>query len=209
MSENSLDEYRRASNETLLISNIPQPVSNDEYINKGCFPSPGAMSVLSDEFCEELAHPYLFSTGKFGYKVKRNVTLSPVIYINQGLLNFTQKFAPDSDYIFFVHSVPRQLALQSQHSVLQQLALQSQINVAVRKVTSASLNVGMINKTFKQCAQQFVANDQTYTFMTSIKGTPAYWKKFKSECLVMVRQLGIPSSFPTLSFADLRWDKLV
>jgi hypothetical protein len=25
------------------------------------------LNVLEDEFCEELAHPYLFPTGKFGY----------------------------------------------------------------------------------------------------------------------------------------------
>ena len=153
LSENPLDEYRTASNETLLITNIPQPVSNDICINitpgEGKQPKP----VLSDEFSEELAHPYLFPTGKFGYKVKRNVTLSPVKYFNQRFLNYTQKIASDSDYIFFVHSI------------LQQLALQSQINVAVRKVTSASLNAVMINKKFKQCVQQFVANDQAYTFM--------------------------------------------
>ena len=117
-----MDEYRTVSNETLLISNITQPVSNDKHsINIAPGEGKHPKSVLSDEFCEELAHPYLFPTGEFGYKVKRNITLSPVKYFNQRLLNYTQKFA--SDYIFFVHSV------------LQQLALQSQINVAVRKVT--------------------------------------------------------------------------
>ena len=57
----------------------------------------------------------------------------------------------------------------------------------------------------KQCVHQFVANDQAYTFMSSVKGTPAYWKKFKSECLAMVRELGVPGFFLTLSCADLRW----
>ena len=104
LSENPLDEYRTASNETLLISNIPQPVSNDECINIAPGEGKHPKSVLSDEFCEELAHPYLFPTGKFGYKVKRNITLSPVKYFNQRLLNYTQKFASDSDYIVFVHS---------------------------------------------------------------------------------------------------------
>ena len=105
LSENQLDEYRTASNETLLISNIPQPMSNDECINITPGEGKHPKSVLSDEFCEELAHPYLFPTGKFGYKVKRNITLSPVKYFNQRLLNYTQKFASNSDYIVFVHSV--------------------------------------------------------------------------------------------------------
>ena len=186
-----------ASNETLHISNIHQPVSNDECINIAPDEGKQPKSVLSDEFCEELDHPYLFPTGKFGHKVKGNVTLSPVKYFNQPLLNYIQKFTSDSDYIFLVHSV------------LQQIALQSQINVTVRKVTSASLNAGVINKDFKQFVQQSVASDQAYTFMSSIKGTPAYWKKFISECLAMVRQLGVSSFFLTLSCVDLRWDELV
>ena len=45
--------------------------------------------------------------------------------------------------------------------------------------------------------------------MSSIKGTPAYWKNFLFEVLAMVKQLGIPAFFMTLSCADLRWNKLV
>ena len=49
---------------------------------------------------EEMAHPQLFATGRFGYKVKRNFPLTPSKYFNQRLLNSSQKFASDSDYIF-------------------------------------------------------------------------------------------------------------
>ena len=58
------------------------------------------VSVLNDDHCEELAFPYLFPTGKFGYKVKCEMSLSPVKYFNQQLLNFRQGFASDADYIF-------------------------------------------------------------------------------------------------------------
>ena len=74
LSENPLDKYRTASYETLLISNITQPVYNDECINIAPGEGKQTKSVLSDEYCEELAHPYLFPTGKFGYQVKGNVT---------------------------------------------------------------------------------------------------------------------------------------
>ena len=62
-------------------------------------------TILSDQHCDELAHPYLFPTGKYGYKFDRDIPLSPVKYFNQRLLNYTQKFASDADYIFFVHSI--------------------------------------------------------------------------------------------------------
>ena len=42
-----------------------------------------------------------------------------------------------------------------------------------------------------------------------VKGTPAYWKKFLYEVLAMVKQLGIPTFFLTLSCADLRWNELI
>ena len=39
--------------------------------------------------------------------------------------------------------------------------------------------------------------------MYTIKGTPAYWKKFLYEVLAMVKQLGLPTFFMTLSCANL------
>ena len=45
--------------------------------------------------------------------------------------------------------------------------------------------------------------------MNNLKGTPAYWKRFLLEVLAMVKQLGLPTYFMTLSCADLRWNELV
>ena len=44
--------------------------------------------------------------------------------------------------------------------------------------------------------------------MNSIKGTPAYCKKFIHEVMVMVKQLGDPNFFLTLSCAYLRWNDM-
>ena len=154
-------------------------------------------SILSDQHCEELAHPYLFPTGKYGYKFDRDIPVSPGKYFNQRLLNYTQKFASDADYICFVHSI------------LQQLSHKEEMGVAMKKVAGSALTAGLLNDNFKERVKEFVASDQAYNFINAIKGTPGYWKKFKSECLAMVRQLGIPTFFLTLSCADPRWDKFV
>ena len=45
--------------------------------------------------------------------------------------------------------------------------------------------------------------------MSTVKGTPAYWKNFLFEVLAMVKQLGLPTLFMTLSRADLRWNDLI
>ena len=88
-------------NETALISEVPNTVENENLIvAPGQGKSP--ISVFNDKFGEELAFPYLFPDGKFGYKVERDIPISPVKYFNQRLLNYTQRFAGDADYIFLL-----------------------------------------------------------------------------------------------------------
>ena len=68
-----------------------------------------------------LAHPHLFPKGRFGYKYEREKEVSPSKYFNQRLLNYTQKFASDSDYISYANVV------------FQNISLTNQIDVAMRK----------------------------------------------------------------------------
>lgn len=44
--------------------------------------------------------------------------------------------------------------------------------------------------------------------MRQIPGSPPYWLKFMYQVVAMVKQLGIPTWFITLSSADLRWPEL-
>ena len=120
-------------------------------------------------------------------------------YFNKRLLYYTQKFSADSDYIF------------SAHSVTQYLNLNSRINIGMQKVKTNQLIAGMLSRNFKESVNSFVAKekDEAYKFMSTIKGTPAYWKRFLFEVLAMVKQLGFPTFFMTLSCADLRWEELV
>ena len=117
-------------------------------------------------------------------------------YFHQRLLNYTQKFSSDSDYIFFVHSG------------MQKLNLSNHINIAMRKVTSSQLTSGVLGSNFNEKVKEFIASDQAFTFMNT-KGTPAYWKKFLFDVLAMVKQLGVPTFFMTLPSTDLKWNELV
>ena len=152
--------------------------------------------LLNDRFCEELSHPHLFPTGQFVYNVKRNINVSARKYFHQRLLSYSQKFTEDSNYIFFAHAV------------LQRIQLNSQISIVMRKVSSDILTARMFNRNFKETVRQFIASDKAYNFMNSIKGTPAHWKKFMHEVWAMVKQLGVPTFFLTLSCADLRWNDM-
>ena len=190
--ENPLDPYRFNSQETMF---VPTTFSEEISIAPGEGKQP--TSMLSGDYCKELAFPYLFPEGKFGYKSIKELKLSPVKYFNQRLLNYTQIFASDSNYIFY--ALP----------VTQELKLNSEINIALRKVFNGTVTAGMLSQSVVETVQSFVGKDKAYRFINTIKGTPAYWKKFLYEVLAMVKQLGLPIVFITLSCADLQWNELL
>ena len=60
---------------------------------------------------------------------------------------------------------------------------------------------------------KFISNpikfDYGYKFLTLIRSLPPYWKSKKKDLMAMLRQLGKPTFFLTLSAAETRWPELV
>ena len=182
-----LESHRSDGNETLVVNNnIVHEIAPGEGKQ---------VESLLNSNCEYLSFPHLFSSGKFGMVQNRESKLPVSRYFNQRLLNYTHRFSSNADYIFYAQSV------------LQQIQFQNQISIAMRKV-SGNLNASMFRH-YKESVDNLVRNDQGFLFMSKIRGTPAYWKRFQSEVLAMVKQLGCPSFFLTLSCADLKWNDLV
>ena len=125
---NPLDDYRIPSSETVYVAGVQYDLRDDAGLVIAAGENKMPLPIISDEICELLAHPYLFPTGKFGYTYQRVVSLSSSKYFNQRLLNYSQKFASDSDYIFFAQSV------------MQYLKLNSSINIAMQKIKSNNLS---------------------------------------------------------------------
>ena len=78
----------------------------------------------------------------------------------------------------------------------------------MHNIKPATLTAGTVKSTFKATVERFVARDNIFLFMSSVKGTPAYWKQFLYDVLAMLKQLGITTYFLILSCADLRWEEL-
>ncbi|XP_066911767.1 uncharacterized protein [Clytia hemisphaerica] len=194
--EDPMDQHRLTCVETTLISKCPHAIVDDENIVVAPGEGKAPLNVLKDEKVEVLAFPDLFPTGKFGLSEYRDVKLTHTKYFNQRLLNYTQRFASDSDYLFFANFVS------------QQTNLHNQMNVAMREVSGRNISAGMLSSNFKENVKNFVVNEVAYTFMNSVKVSAAYWKNMLSDVLAMVKQLEIPSFFMTLSCADLRWNEL-
>ena len=155
---NPLNTHGYAADKSLVIE-------NENLLELAPGQDKGTRHILFDKKCEELTFPKIFLRGKFGYTFPHEHHLTPTRYFNQCLLNFSQTFASNSDYIFFAQSV------------LQQKNLNDQINIAMKKVTG-QLTAGMFAN-YDKSVKRFVSNDQGFSFMNQIKGTPAYWKKFQ------------------------------
>ena len=96
--EDALNMYKTASNETTLVPEIPNIINEGNAISA---PGQGKTApVLSDEFSEEHAFPHLLPKNKFGYNTLRDIPISPAGCLNQRLMNCSQYFASDADYIF-------------------------------------------------------------------------------------------------------------
>ena len=76
-SENPLAQFQTPSAETTITTEIPTLDELEEGIVIALGEDQKPLSILHDDYCEEMAHPHLFPTGKFGHKVKRKFHLTP------------------------------------------------------------------------------------------------------------------------------------
>ena len=63
-------------------------------------------------------------------------------------------------------------------SLYKQYHLHSSINFAMHKMEPVTLIAETVKSYFNAKIERFVARDNAFSFMSSVKGTPAYWKQF-------------------------------
>ena len=144
---------------------------------------------------KNLHFQFYFQKGRFDYTAERVIKLSPIKYFNARLLHCSGRFASNAEYLFFARFI------------IKQKKISDSINIALKKVRGQALTASHLRSNVEHL-QNLVYQEQAYLFFRSIQGTPPYWQKFKYEVLAMVKQLGIPTWFMTLSCADLRWPEL-
>ena len=91
-------------------------------------------------------------------------------------------------------------------SIFEQHHLRSsiKINISKHKVQGVQLTAGSVRQNYKESVKRLLPNENVFHFISSVKGTPAYWKQFLHEVLAMVKQLRIATYFLTSSYTDLR-----
>ena len=157
-----------------------------------------SVSIYEVQSGEELAFPWLFPTGRFGYLHERPKKVSPHMYFKCWLYNYRGHWRKDISYLLHA-ATSYDLSL-----------LKSAISMFLRVYyvfvpgTDTPLTAGYIctNPTDPRLIQN------SYMFMKTIRGTVAYFRNALNDLLAMVKTLGPPTLFMTLSSDDLHWPEL-
>ena len=61
----------------------------------------------------------------------------------------------------------------------------------------------------REFLSKHVRADKAYRFLKNVRGSPSYYQRTFYELLAMIRQLGTPTWFFTLSAADMKWPDMI
>jgi hypothetical protein len=152
------------------------------------------ISILNDDI-EELAYPTIFCGQR--RPSHRRVRVSYGDICKSELRNKDRRAARSISNIFF------------KTKKLQMKQIKDKIWVCLRRIKTKgkSYTAGDFNN--DDTIKQMVKLDEGYKIFRSVRGSPAYWETAKKDVFGMVRQLGLPTFFISLSAADTRWPDLL
>ena len=152
--------------------------------------------ILTDNNFEAMCNPdkFCYGTGTFSSARTRKLTYRK--YFNQRLLDVDGRFAKDLDYLFV-----------AQYIVEAKQVLDDGNNFAWRQKPSRQLTASQARD--QTVLSQYVRRDKAYSFMKNIRGSPPYYQRTFYDLLAMIRQLGTPTWFFTVSAADMKWPDMI
>ena len=168
--------------------------SFDEIYNIAPGEGNNPVKLLRNEGNEAKSFPTLFPLGRNTFDEPRHSRITLARYFNNRLMNKDNRFARDSDYIFYSQYV----------SELNQVLDKTQISLRKSRSNEKEANIQNTDT-----LRKLLHSDEAYRFMQPIRGTPAYWENAQKDLFAMLRQLGIPTWFCSFSAAEFRWKDIV
>lgn len=156
------------------------------------------VSVYEIEYGEELAFPWLFPNGKYGYLYPRVKKITPAMYFRCRLYSRYSYWQKNTTYL--LHA-----AISYDTMLLKQ---EIRVYMKMRKFTSNTENTQPVTASDVRSIDNPNVLQNSYMFMKNICGTVVYFKNALYNLLAMFRALGPPSIFLTLSADDLHWPEL-
>ena len=152
------------------------------------------LSIYQDRDSEYLCFPCLFC----GQRRKENSErIVPVYYSDIAkweLRSKDRRAANSVPNIFF------------KLKKIQMKQLNDKVNLAVRRCqTDPNKTMTAAEARDSICVENMVKKDEGYYIFKQLRNSPAYLETRKKDVFAMIRQLGLPTWFMSLSSADTRW----
>ena len=192
------DEHRRQISGAPMASMmcVENPESSRDIICIAPAEGEKPLNIMTDSNFEAMSNPdkFPFATGTFSSGRPKKLTYRK--YFNQRLLDVDGRFARDLDYLFV-----------AQYIVEAKQVLDDGNNFAWRQKPSRQFTAAQARD--QTLLNQYVRKDKAYSFMKNFRGSPPYYQRVFHDLLAMIRQLGTPTWFFTLSAADLKWPDMI
>ncbi|XP_037558151.1 uncharacterized protein LOC119435325 [Dermacentor silvarum] len=149
------------------------------------------LSILYDERAEELSFPQIYLGEP--RRVKAEAHPTPFTYATSEIRRKDRRGVSPHHILFMAMKVLR-------FRVSRGLAVTFRVNDDTDKITRQMLE-----------DEHFIQDtiDQDMAFMKGVPNTVHYWQQRKKDVFAMIRQLGKPTAFLTLSASEMHWPRLL
>ena len=89
------------------------------------------------------------------------------------------------------------------------LRLRSNVSLFCRQGKQGTKPLRVVDILDENSVENLVLNDNAFKLLSNVRASPPFWQQKKKEVMGMVRQLGMPSLFLTLSAAETQWPELI
>lgn len=150
------------------------------------------LSVLFDDDSEELSFPSIYCG------VKRNVpTFISYNDIAKSEARRSDRRCCNPQKMFYTYKK------------MELLRLRNNISLFCRQGKTGTKCITAKDILDENSVENLIMNDNAYRLLQNIRSSPPYWQEKKKEVMSMIRQLGIPTFFMTLSAAETQWPELL
>ena len=176
---------------TLLTEKTKDPNSNILCIA----PGEGQKPIFTDEDTEYLCFPTIFC-GKRRNKNEYDKVTKREIFKYE-LRSHDKRVSTNIPNIFW----------KTKYKQIQQI--HQQVNFALRRNQTKDQKITAKTLLNKESRDNIVKLDDGYQIFKNIRSSPPYFENKKKNLMAMIRQLGIPTLFISLSAADTKWTNLL
>jgi hypothetical protein len=149
------------------------------------------ISILFDEHCEELSFPSIY-LGEFR-NFKEGLTVTPFMIASSELRRSDRRGVTPSHLLYMAMKIMR-------------IRVRDSITIAFKYMGS---NISMTRNDVQNEHYLHGCIEKNLAFLRSIPNSIYYWSQKKRDLFAMIRQLGKPTFFLTMSANEIGWPKLM